>query len=52
MGFYRMKIKDSKNLPIKDLQEGWTEAFNAIADSNQDELLIDLPNEFDEEEWS
>jgi len=39
-------------LPIKNQQEGWTEKFNAIADAGQDELLIDLPNEFDEEEWT
>ena len=39
-------------IPIKNQQEGWMELFNAIADSKNDELLLDLSNEFDEEEWT
>jgi antitoxin component of MazEF toxin-antitoxin module len=39
-------------IPIHEPQEGWTEAFNAIADSQKNELLIDIPNKFDEEEWT
>ena len=39
-------------VPIKNRQQGWTEQFNAIADAQQDKLLIDLLNEFDEEEWT
>jgi antitoxin component of MazEF toxin-antitoxin module len=39
-------------IPISDPQEGWTEAFNAIADAEDDELLIDLPNKFDKDEWT
>ena len=38
-------------MPFKNPQAGWTEKFNAIADAEQDEILIDLPNEFDEDEW-
>lgn len=39
-------------MPIKNFREGWTEKFNAIADAKQDELLFDLSNEFDNEEWT
>ena len=39
-------------MPIKNQQEGWIDMFNAIADSGADKSLIDLPNEFDEEEWT
>ena len=39
-------------VPVKNRQEGWTEQFNAVADDQQDNLLIDFPNEFDEEEWT
>lgn len=39
-------------LPIKNQQEGWMEAFNAIADAKEDDLLIDSPNEFDEADWT
>lgn len=38
--------------PIHDPQSGWTQAFNAIADDKSNELLIDVPNQFDEEEWT
>ncbi|MCX7116155.1 MAG: AbrB/MazE/SpoVT family DNA-binding domain-containing protein [Gammaproteobacteria bacterium] len=37
--------------PRQNTQEGWTEKFNAIADAKEDELLINLANEFDDEEW-
>ena len=39
-------------MPVKKSQAGWTEKFNAIADAEQDETLIDLLNEFDENEWT
>ena len=39
-------------MPLKNPQAGWTEKFNAIADALQDETLIDLPNEFDKDEWT
>lgn len=39
-------------MPVKNPQADWTEKFNAIADANHDETLIDLPNEFDEDEWT
>ncbi len=39
-------------MPFKNQQAGWTEKFNAIADAEQDETLIDLVNEFDEDEWT
>lgn len=38
--------------PIHDPQKGWVEAFNAVADARNNSLLIDVPNEFDEEEWT
>lgn len=38
--------------PIHDPQAGWAEAFNAIADTQNNELLIDIPSHFDEEEWT
>lgn len=37
--------------PIHNVQEGWTEAFNAIADAGGDEILVDVPNDFDKEDW-
>lgn len=38
--------------PIKNPQKGWLEAFNAIADANQDLMLInDVENDFDKDEW-
>ena len=39
-------------IPISNPQMGWTEAFNAIADAQNNELLIDVPNQFDEEDWT
>lgn len=37
---------------IKNQQEGWTERFNAIADSNNEELYLDVSNDFDTDEWT
>lgn len=39
-------------VPIKNQQAGWLDMFNTIADSENNELLIDLSNEFDEDEWT
>jgi antitoxin component of MazEF toxin-antitoxin module len=39
-------------MPVKNPQAGWTEKFNAIADTDQSDALIDLPNAFDEDEWT
>ena len=39
-------------MPLKNSQADWTEKFNAIADAEQDDTLIDLHNEFDEDEWT
>jgi len=40
-------------IPLKNPQEGWLEAFNAMADAGEDKMLIeDLPNEFDKDEWT
>ncbi len=39
-------------MPIINRQADWTEKFNAIADAQLDEPLLDLPTEFDEEEWT
>lgn len=39
--------------PIKNPQEGWLEAFNAIADADEDMMLIsDLETDFDKDEWT
>jgi hypothetical protein len=36
----------------KDPQEGWLEAFNALADSGQNkELIGDFANDFDRDDW-
>lgn len=36
--------------PIKNMQKGWLQAFNKVAD--EDEILIDhLENDFDQDEW-
>jgi len=37
--------------PLKNQQEGWTDMFNAVADAHDDELLLDMSNDFDEDEW-
>lgn len=39
-------------IPIKNQQEGWTEKFNAIADSDNEDLYLDISNEFDADEWT
>ncbi len=39
-------------MPFKNLQAGWIDKFNAIADAEQDETPIDLVNAFDEDEWT
>lgn len=39
-------------VPIKNQQEGWLEMFNTIADAEDDKLLIDSSNEFDEDDWT
>jgi len=39
-------------IPIKNPQEGWLEAFNAAADADHDQLLIqNIENDFDKDEW-
>lgn len=39
-------------MPEKNQQEGWKEKFNAIADAQAEDNLINLSNEFDEKEWT
>lgn len=39
-------------ISIKNQQEGWLEKFNAIADSNNEELYLDVSNDFDADEWT
>lgn len=36
----------------ENLQDNWTAQFNAIADAEADELLLDNKNDFDDEEWT
>ncbi|WP_367606439.1 AbrB/MazE/SpoVT family DNA-binding domain-containing protein [Legionella sp. W05-934-2] len=38
--------------PSKNKQEGWLEQFNAIANVSGEGEEIDLPNQFDEEDWT
>lgn len=38
--------------PSKNKQEGWLEKFNAIADSAQEGELVDISNQFDEDDWT
>ncbi len=38
--------------PSKRKQEGWMEKFNAIADAEQEGEVIDLSNQFDEDDWT
>ncbi len=38
--------------PTANKQDGWLEQFNAIADSDKDEQVIDLANQFDKDEWT
>lgn len=59
---YEVTITDKGAIifsPIKDPQAGWQEAFNLIAakekeesDSDLDLDLSDIPNQFDEKEWT
>ncbi|MBA2656736.1 MAG: AbrB/MazE/SpoVT family DNA-binding domain-containing protein [Tatlockia sp.] len=39
-------------IPIKNQQDGWLEKFNTIADSNMEELYLDVSNDFDADEWT
>ena len=39
-------------IPIKNQQQGWIEKFNAIADSNNEDLHFDISNDFDADEWT
>lgn len=39
-------------IPVSDPQAGWTEAFNTIADADDNELLIKGGNDFDKDEWT
>lgn len=39
-------------LTIEDPQAGWKEAFNRLADSENEELLEDVPTDFEKDEWA
>ncbi len=39
-------------VPISNPQEGWLEAFNGIADIENEKFLINVTNDFDEDEWT
>lgn len=40
-------------VPVQKDQADWTAKFNAIADaSSEEQSLIDVPNAFDEDEWT
>lgn len=39
--------------PVVDPQAGWLEAFNSLADSGEDKMLLDeSENDFDKDEWT
>ena len=38
--------------PIRDPQADWKEAFDKIADNENEQLLGNLSNAFDEDEWT
>jgi len=33
------------------LRQAWDEAFTGAGSASKDELLLDFPNEFDDQEW-
>lgn len=37
--------------PERAPRQGWEEAFAAAGNAAEDELLLDVPNEFDAKEW-
>ncbi|NNM60413.1 MAG: AbrB/MazE/SpoVT family DNA-binding domain-containing protein [Legionellales bacterium] len=39
-------------IPLKNQHAGWLEKFNAIADSDNEALCLDISNDFDTEEWT
>lgn len=38
--------------PIKNQHEGWLEQFNAASDSSDEDVNLDLANDFDMDEWT
>jgi antitoxin MazE len=36
----------------KKLREGWAEAFRALHEAGEDQIVMDFPNEADETEWT
>jgi len=38
--------------PIEEPRKGWLEAFNTQADKHSDQMIIDVPIDFDKEEWT
>lgn len=39
-------------IPIQKQQDGWMAMFNAIADADNEAPLLDISNDFDEDEWT
>jgi len=39
-------------IPIKNQQEGWLDKFNAVADSSEGDVHLNLANDFDMDEWT
>lgn len=46
------KKGELKLVPIHDKQSDWMEKFNAVADAQSEKSLLDIKNDFDEEEWT
>lgn len=38
-------------IPIKNQQKEWLDKFNAAADSSENEVYLDVANDFDADEW-
>jgi antitoxin MazE len=50
-----MRVEGSQLIiaPAQRIRDGWEQAFSAMAERGDDELLLpdDLTNDFDEKEW-
>ena len=52
----KLEFKVSGNvlslISVKNQQAGWTEMFNVLADSKNEDHIDDISSEFDETEWT
>ena len=38
--------------PVDDVRKGWLNALNTVADAEHDQDLLDIQNDFDQDEWT